>query len=341
MTATRTASRSVPRPPVAGLPAAAIPPAATFPPAAVLPPAVQLPVSASARMLGGTVLVALLDDADPALLRAAAARLLRRLEAWAARLTRHAATSELIRLNVSPLARVPVRPTLTAVLDWARDAESRTDGLVDVALLEARIEAETGLPADGPLPASRRWSIERGPRWSWVRRDPALGFDLDGVAKGWLADRALDLAPGRSALVDGDGDVALRVAPGDAWTIGIGDPRDAATHLGMVELVADGDGPRRFGISTSGTTVHRWVHRDHVAHHLIDPWTGRPAATDIVQATALAATAREAEAYAKSAVLLGTARAFSALDRPGVFGLLVVTDRGEVRATQRMQRWLA
>ena len=40
----------------------------------------------------------------------------------------------------------------------------------------------------------------------------------------------------------------------------------------------------------------------------------------------LAGTAREAEAFAKTAVIAGTGRAFGLLDRPGVLGVLLLTD---------------
>ena len=45
--------------------------------------------------------------------------------------------------------------------------------------------------------------------------------------------------------------------------------------------------------------------RGRPAHHLLDPATGRPAFTGVVQATALAPTALEAEIRAKAAVLSG------------------------------------
>lgn len=298
-------------------------------------------VSTVARMMGGRVSVHLLDDADPSVLEHAAARLVRRLAAWADRLTRFTGSSELSRLNAAPGDIVPVGPTLTAVLDWARTAEGLTEGLVDAALLDARLAAEAGTHAGSPLPASRRWSMERGSRGAAVQREPGVRFDLDGVAKGWLADRALALAPGRSALVDGDGDIAIRAAPGDAWAIGVADPRSPDGQLAVIRLVSDADTARRWGLATSGTTVHRWVHAGAAAHHLIDPRTLRAADTDVVQATVLAATAREAEAYAKVAVILGSRDAFAALDRPGVLGLLLLTDDGEVRATPGMARWLA
>jgi FAD:protein FMN transferase len=301
-------------------------------------------VAASRPMMGGEVAIHAVGDAGSAFMAPTAAAVegvLDRIEAWAGRLTRFDPSSELMRLNAATSSRVRIGPTLTAVLDWARTAEGLTDGLVDVALLDARLAAEAGTdPARPQVPAGRRWSLARGPRASFVRREPGVGFDLDGVAKGWLADRALAITPGRSALVDGDGDVALRVAPGDEWNVGIADPREPGLLLATVHLDAPA-GTRRLGLATSGTSNHRWTHATGEAHHLIDPRTRRPADTDVVQATVLAGSAREAEAFAKTAVIVGSARAFARLDRPGIYGVLVLTTRGEIRATPEMLRWLA
>ena len=272
------------------------------------------------------------------------------MEAWAGRLTRFSPQSELMRLNAAPTSLVPIGPTLTAALDWARQAEGMTDGLVDASLLDERLAAEVGSePAplvgagpgqEAPVGAGRRWSLRRTARGASVERQPGVRFDLGGVAKGWLADRALAITPGRSALVDGDGDIAIRVAPGDTWGIGIGDPREPGTLLGALDLGADGDITREWGIATSGTSIHRWTHGVGEAHHLIDPRTRRPAATDVVQATVLARTARAAEVFAKTALIAGTGRAFGILDHPDVLGVLLLTERGELRATPGMARWL-
>ena len=287
-------------------------------------------------MMGGEVAVHATGEVG----RAALDAVLDRIDAWASRLTRFDPASELMLLNSAGSSRVKVGPTLTAVLDWARAAEGLTDGLVDVAMLDARLAAEAGTGVRPPLTASRRWSIDRGPRASTVRREPGVRFDLDGVAKGWLADRALAIAPGRSALVDADGDIALRCVDGDTWGMGIADPRESDGLLGVLQF-RGGEAPVRLGVATSGTSVHRWTHAEGAAHHLIAPRTWRPAATDVVQATVLAASAREAEVLAKTAVIAGADRAFKLLDRPGVLGVLILTERGELRATPEMLRWLA
>ncbi len=286
-------------------------------------------------MLGGEVAVHATGDVRREQLTA----VLDRLAVWASRLTRHDGSSELMRCNASASNRVRVGPTLTAALDWARTAEGLSDGLVDVSMLDARLAAEAGIDARPPLGASRRWSLDRGPRGSTVRREPGVHFDLDGVAKGWLADRALAITPGRSALVDADGDIALRLEEDDKWGLGVADPRDDDDLLAVLEFRAR-EAPTLLGVATSGTSVHRWAHAAGDTHHIIDPRTWRSAATDVIQATIVAGSAREAEVLAKAAVIAGTSRAFALLDRPGVHGALLLTVEGELHATDGMLRWL-
>ena len=315
-------------------------------------------VSASAPMMGGRVGVHVRPRAAAPASRDAAARdvarALRHLAAWASRLTRFSATSDLSRLNADRRSAVPVRPTLGALLDWGRAAEAATDGTVDIALLDARLAAEgIGVSAGGDpgarRVASRAWSLDRRARGAVVNRPAGLRFDLDGVGKGWLADRALRLLSGHAAaLVDADGDLALALRAGERWGIGVDDgraqtPGDApAAHLATLELIgADGPAMTRFGLATSGTSVHRWAGDTGWRHHLIDPLTGRPAVTDLVQATVLAASAREAEALAKAAVILGSESAFLMLERPSVLGALLLTERGELLALPATVRWLA
>ena len=60
------------------------------------------------------------------------------------------------------------------------------------------------------------------------------------------------------------------------------------------------------GVATSGIGRRSWLDaRGQVAHHLLDPSSGRPAFTGLVQVTALAPTATRAEALAKAALLSG------------------------------------
>ncbi len=319
-----------------------VPSSAAPDPAILLPVA---PVSVATRAMGGRLGVHV-DAAPPEAERARrdGRRVLARVGRWADRLSRHLGTSELSRLNTDPRPRVRIGPTLAAVLRAAIDASEASDGLVDIGLLDARLAAEGIRPAGIATEelgtaclgtSARAWSLQAEPRGcAVVIRPPGLRLDLGGVAKGWLADRALDLLDGwPGAVVDADGDLALRAAPGRSWSVAVDDPRASGAALAVLRLSAPARGwPVRWGVATSGTSIHRWLRDGTVRHHLIDPRTGRPAVTDVVQATVVCASALRAEALAKAAVIAGTIEGLALLDRAGVGGAIVLTDHDEVLA---------
>jgi thiamine biosynthesis lipoprotein len=273
--------------------------------------------------------------------RADAARIVSRIERWAARLTRHADTSELSQLNADTGDEPRVGPTLAAALEAGGIASGFTAGLADITLLDARLAAEDpghgrdGRQTTGPAGSRHgQWRLIRDGRTTTVRRAPGLHFDLGGVGKGWIADRALALLgcwPG--SIVDADGDMAVRAAPGSFWEIAIDDPRVADGDLAVLRLEASAGGlPARWGVATSGTSIHRWSTGGVVRHHLIDPRTGAPASTDVVQATIVADTALRAEALAKAAVIAGSVEGFALLERARVRGAVLLLEGGDVFA---------
>ncbi len=274
------------------------------------------------------------DPGDVAEARIAGERVIARVNRWASRLTRHTEISDLSLLNADPKAAVSVRPMLAAALLAGIVAADASEGFADITLLDARLAAEG---TDSLAHASRlsEWQVIRGHMGTAiVRRPPGLHFDLGGVGKGWIADRALDLLDAwPSAVVDADGDLAVRVAPGRVWEVGIDDPRTPNTNLTVLRLGAQAGGaPTRWGVATSGTSIHRWNVGSGVSHHLIDPRTGQPAQTDVIQATVVAGSALRAEALAKAAVIAGSVYGLALLERARVRGAVLLMATGEVLA---------
>ena len=207
-------------------------------------------VEASRSMMGGAVSVQILDASDEVLLERAARRVLDRIEAWAGRLTRFSPDSELMRLNAATTSLVPIGPTLTAALDWARMAEGMTDGFVDASLLDERLAAEAGLDPSIPVrPVAAGPSAGRraAPPWS---ASPGSGSTSTASRRaGWRTARSRS-PPAAPALVDGDGDVAIRVAPGRLLgRSGSATPASRARCSVSLDLGADGDEPRGWGIA--------------------------------------------------------------------------------------------
>jgi thiamine biosynthesis lipoprotein len=240
-----------------------------------------------------------------------------RLEGWHRTLTRFDETSELCRLNADPATQVRVSPVMARFVAAAVDAAVRTDGLVDPTLapeienagytrdLGTPVDLETSLAlaparrAARPHPRRRWLELAIDPATGMVTRPPGLRLDSGGVAKGLLADLAARLlADAGSFAVDCCGDVRIGGRDRLDRPVLVDDPFGRGTLHEFA--IADG------GVATSGIGRRSWIGADgRPAHHLLDPSTGRPAYTGVVQATALAPTAEDAEVRAKAALLTG------------------------------------
>jgi FAD:protein FMN transferase len=264
----------------------------------------------------------------------------RLLLSWHDRFTRFEPGSELTLLNEDPREELPVSPLMARFVELAIAAAEHTGGLVDATLLEP-LEAAgytgdlgggggAGLAATLELAPPRHaaaadaaapWrALSVDPARRMVRRPPGLKLDSGGLAKGLFADELARLLAGYpSFAVECAGDLRVGGAAGVAREVRVESPFEGEL-LHSFEV-------KRAGAATSGIGRRSWLDADgEAAHHLIDPDSGRPAYTGVVQATALAPTAAEAEVKAKAAVLSGPRAAASWLPHGGV----VVTDEGVI-----------
>jgi thiamine biosynthesis lipoprotein len=259
---------------------------------------------------GGRASIVASGDADLVRVRA-------RLESWHRALTRFDPSSELCLLNASPAPHVRVSALMACFVAAAVDAAHRTDGLVDPTLapeieragyrsdLGPSLDLDHGLALAPPRrPArphpDRRWlTVTVDPMTRTVSRPPGVRLDSGGIAKGLFADLAARmLADSGSFAVDCCGDVAIGGADRLERPVLVDDP----FGRGVLHEFAVAAG----GVATSGIGRRSWIGPDgRPAHHLLDPSTGRPAYTGVVQATALAPTAADAEVRAKAALLTG------------------------------------
>ena len=145
-------------------------------------------------------------------------------------------------------------------------------------------------------------------------------FDTGGAGKGLAAD----LCAGRlgryaTFAVDVGGDLRIGGAELIERTVAIEHPLLDEPAISF-RLAAG-------AVATSGIARRIWRHGNGFSHHLLDPSTGTPAWTGVIQATAIAGAALEAESLAKLALLSGPEQGRRILDSIG--GVLVL-DSGAV-----------
>ncbi len=256
--------------------------------------------------------VELLADAseDPRSLADAAVRVRDAFERLERRCSRFRGDSELSRANRRAGRPTRLSPELAELLSQALAAARRTAGRFDPTVLDAVLAAGYDRDLDELLAGARAAlrPPRPGGRWAEVRLEgrvlrlpEGVGLDLGGIAKGWTVDLALSAAleAGLSwALVNAGGD--LRVGgevPEPGIPVGVEDPEEPGGEVLRLHLSGG-------ALATSSITRRSW---GPGLHHLIDPRSGLPAATGVLQATAWAPTCAEAEVAAKDALLRGSA----------------------------------
>lgn len=263
---------------------------------------------------------------DPALVDLAQAEV-ERLEA---RWSRFLPTSEVSRLNAGAGDWVAVSPETVELVARSLEAVPASGGRFDPTVLGDVVRAGydrpfAELPTDRPSsptsPLGRGVDDVRVDRAAGAVRLPAgVGLDPGGIGKGLAADlvaRAIDAQGAAGVLVNLGGDLrAMGCGPdGEDWTVDI-DPLDQGAPVACLAL-------DQGAIATSTTLRRRWAVDGARRHHLIDPATGQPAATDVVAATVAAAFGWQAEVLAKAALIAGLEAGAPLITTRGAVGLLV------------------
>ncbi len=245
-------------------------------------------------------------------------------------LSRHAPDTPLARLN--RLGVLPDAPDeLLLVLRRAGEIHGLSGGAFDPSVLPLLRLYEEGsargrVPDDEALRRARAVvgfeKVEMGPA-GWVRLPEGGALTLDGIAKGYVVDRAvaaLAQAGAERVMVDAGGDMASGgpAVEREPWVVAIQDPMHADRDVGRVRLAGE-------AVATSGDYMQAFT-QDRRHHHILDPRTGRsPARTSSV--SVVARTAMDADALSTALLVLGPEAGLTLLGRvPGAEGLVIDKD---------------
>jgi thiamine biosynthesis lipoprotein len=158
---------------------------------------------------------------------------------------------------------------------------------------------------------------------------PGMSITLDGIAKGYIVDRVVEVlrtSGAEQVLVGASGDMASLgdSVTADGWEIAIQHPREERRLLGVVRL-------RGESIATSGDYFEFFTPNKRF-HHIIDPGTGE-SPLDTSAVTVVTPRAVDADALATAVMVLGPRAGLELLNRlEGVAGMIVTKDQQIVQS---------
>ena len=264
------------------------------------------------------------------------ARLERQLSTWRA-------DSALARYNAGELAADRLPGAVVEVLAQCERWRRETDGAFSCRL-GALIAQWRQADASDRLP--ERTALRRQARALAALTvptrgalDPALGlrFDVDGIAKGYILDRALArarrAAPGASGIrIDIGGDAVYWGHPetAGAWRVDVADPKQPVDNQpGIAQVRLSSQAIAASGHHSRGYSIGR-----RQLSHILDPQEGWPLAY-ATAATVIAADAATADALATALTVMPIRDGIALVDRIEGAAALVVSDAGIPFASSR------
>lgn len=297
------------------------------------------------RAMGGEMLVVMEgENSAPSIIDEVPAW----FEGWEQTLSRFRPNSELSLLNQTFDQPVKVSDALWDVFQYSLSAETITNGLVTPTILDAMLEAGysqsfDGLPAyqyknetSVLTPVNPLSQIIRDEKSQTICLPFGVHLDFGGVAKGWAAHQTVErLKKYGSVLMNAAGDIAISdsLANGQPWQIGIRDPFIKDKDFETLNL-------NRCGVATSGKDRRHWHQNGVTRHHIINPYTGQPAETDVMTATIVAPTVMEAEAVAKAVLIMGGEEGLKWIESDPALAGIIVLENGHTFYSQRIYEYL-
>lgn len=277
------------------------------------------------RLLMGTIVNLTMVSDDPAQARTALRACLDRMKSLEGILSRFIPESQLSQLNQAGFLG-SAHPALVEVIAASQKISQLSGGAFDITvkpLLEAQQAGRTPTAAERAAIGYQNLK-QHGQQITFLK--PRMGLTLDGIAKGYIVDRGVDLlcAYGLSnILVESGGDLVAhgKRADGQAWKLSVADPRPTAdsgylTSFSITDCAA----------ATSGDYLQHYTD-DKSQHHIIHPQTGF-SPPELASVTVLAPNAMQADALSTTLMVLGIENGLKLVDQmPGVAALLVNKDK--------------
>ncbi|MFH1772060.1 MAG: FAD:protein FMN transferase [Candidatus Omnitrophota bacterium] len=248
--------------------------------------------------------------------------------------------SELSRLNETFNTPFDVSPEMIEVIDLAKQVYEYTDGSFDVSCGEiyrfwkeviakkniSKLPPKSEIDKLKELCGMRFIDINKDAKTIAIRKK-GLKIDLGGIAKGYMADKAVQKLKEHgieSALINAGGDIyCLGTNGNNFWRVGIKNPEELLGLLETQELANE-------AIATSGNYEQFFELEGRRYSHIIDPVSGYPVENSCVSVTVVNKNCSSADALATAFFVMGKDAVRKTISRtPSTMKVFVLTDEKE------------
>jgi len=258
--------------------------------------------------------------------------------------------SDVCAVNGRTGASAGVSADTEALLKAAEEYRAATGGAFDVTVApvmdawgfaggEYRVPSDSEIADLLPLVDGGAVRTENGT----VTLEDGQSVDFGGIAKGFASDRLEELFHRHgisSGMISLGGNVYVHGTKpdGSLWKVGVRDPEDPGSLLGVLQL------RDAYAITSGG--YQRYFEEDGVLyHHIIDPADGRPARSGLSSVTVTApangsggsapGNGTMCDALSTALFVMGEERALAFWRESGLrFDMILVTEDGRILVTE-------
>lgn len=221
-------------------------------------------------------------------------------------------SSELYRLNHRKSDRVKVSADLYECIKAGLQYSEISNGAFDITVFP--VSSLWDFESDSPAVPDEETIKEALKKVDYRRvhcddgevvfDDPDTQIDLGGIAKGYISYRLRSYLKDTgctSAIINLGGNVSMvgGKADGQDWVVGIQEPyKERGTVYETVDI-------KDKCVVSSGTYERYFTADEREYHHIVDPGTGYPAETDLMQATIIGEDDVLCDALSTICVLIG------------------------------------
>jgi thiamine biosynthesis lipoprotein len=216
----------------------------------------------------------------------------------------------------------PVSAEFAEIVRYALGFSDQTDGVFDPTVKPLVDHWGFGPKAESkPLEEILRgvgWQKVRIENGSLIKSHPQLQLDLAAIADGYGADCVADVIRKHgftNFLVEVGGELVAEGTKqsGKLWRVGIEAPspeKMSSTEIFRTLELSD------CAMATSGNYRNFQLRADGTRYsHIIDPYTGKPAESDVASVTVLASRCTDADAIATTLCVMGSEKGFQWLEK--------------------------